>query len=176
MKYNPTLLVIWLLGGIFLTSDGYGLRDNKKKQPFFSLTTKSTWQEYAGAKSKQSSGTALEKKVLVGQINLKSKEIMFLESLKACWQGGNIGGVVASLYSKKITDHKNMVPIEANLICDGTWNPKKKEFIFPVNKKLVASDTYYLMLHINKKCEPMLKAGSFQIESNKKCARLSLHK
>lgn len=141
----------------------------------FSLKTSSTWQEFTGAHV-QGTKKSNEKRILVGEIKLKSKEIIFLDELKASWCGGKIDKMVASLYSKKITDRRSPIPIEDNLICDGTWNPTAKEFVFPVNKKLVASDTYYLMLHVPKKFEPQLKVGSFKIHGHKQCAMLSFKK
>lgn len=141
----------------------------------FSLKASSTWREFTNNPSQRGKKTS-DKRVLIGEIKIKSKEIMFLDELKASWCGGNIGKMVASLYSKKITDRRSPIPIDDNLICDGTWNPVAKEFVFPVNKKLVASDTYYLMLHVPKKFESQLKVGSFKIQGREQCAMLSLKK
>lgn len=142
---------------------------------FFSLKTSSTWREFTST-HEQATKKSNEKRILIGEIKLKSKEIIFLDELKASWCGGNIGKMVASLYSKKITDPRSPIPIDDNLICDGTWNPTAKEFVFPINKKLVASDTYYLMLHVPKKFEPQLKVGSFKIQGLEQCAMLSFKK
>ena len=121
-------------------------------------------------------GKKKDKWVLVGEIKLKTKNTLFIKDLKARWRGGNLGNTFASLYSKKLTDRRLPVPIEENLICDGTWNPTAKEFFFPVNKKLVASDTYYLMLNVPAQYETRLRTGSFEIIQHKKRALLHLKK
>lgn len=136
---------------------------------FFSLTTTNTWCEYKNL----SPSKKRDKRVIIEEIKLKSKDHTFVSTLKARWHGENIKNLVGSLYSKKITDHKNPVPIEKNLICDGKWNNAKKEFIFPVNKKIVASDTYYLMLHVPKKDEKLVQAGFFEITQEQKKHLLS---
>ena len=141
---------------------------------FFSLTASSTWREFKAAPAASPRYKKSEKRVLIGEIKLKSKDTIFLDALTARWCGKNIGKLVASLYSKKITDPKAPVPIDDNLICDGAWNSKTKEFIFPVNKKLVASDTYYLMVHVPSKYEKQLRSGSFEIIKEEKRALLSL--
>lgn len=144
-----------------------------------SLTTTSTWREFRAILGEQISKKRVGKKdkwVLVGEIKLKSKDSLFLNNLKARWRGDNLGNTFASLYSKKLTDRRLPVPIEENLICDGTWNPSAKEFVFPVNKKLVASDTYYLMLNVPVKYETQLRRGSFEIIQDKKRALLRLKK
>lgn len=172
----------------------------------FSLTTTSTWREFKQNLTQQTSPKendtqinsawlnkaqahatssklkfpiAAKKKdkwVLVGEIKLKTKDTLFINDLKARWRGGNLGNTFASLYSKKLTDRRLPVPIEENLICDGTWNPATKEFVFPVNKKLVASDTYYLMLNVPAQYETRLRTGSFEIIQHKKRALLNLKK
>ena len=53
---------------------------------------------------------------------------------------------------------------------------KTKEFIFPINKKVVASDTYYLMVHVPPRYEKQLRTGSFEIIKEEKRALLSLKK
>lgn len=166
-------IMLTLILSCFIVATSRG----KETKPidFFSLKASSTWREFASSPSQRNKKTH-DKRILIGEIKLKSKEIMFLEELKASWCGGNIGTMVASLYSKKITDRRSPIPIDDNLICDGTWNPEAKEFVFPVNKKLVASDTYYLMLHVPKKFESQLKVGSFKIQGRKQCAMLSFKK
>lgn len=141
----------------------------------FSLKASSTWREFSQVQTKQRKKNT-EKRILIGEITLKSKDSIFLDELIARWRGENIGNLIASLYSKKITDHKSPVPIEDNLICDGTWNPRRREFVFPVKKKLVASDTYYLMLHMPAKFEKQLKTGSFEIIQHEKRALLKIKK
>lgn len=134
----------------------------------FSLTSSSTWREFKAPLAQRIANKPHEKHILISEINLKSNDTTFVEGLTARWHGATVGKMVASLYSKKLTDHKAPVPIDENLICDGTWNAKTKEFVFPVNKKLVASDTYYLMLHVPKKFEAKLKMGSFEITQQEK--------
>lgn len=134
----------------------------------FSLTASNTWREFKAPLAQHTANKPHEKQILISEIKLKSNDTTFIEGLTARWHGATVGRMVASLYSKKLTDHKAPVPIDANLICDGTWNAKTKEFVFPVNKKLVASDTYYLMLHVPKKFEAKLKMGSLEIAQQEK--------
>jgi hypothetical protein len=141
----------------------------------FSLKASSTWREFTAAPTTKKVKSP-DKRVLIGEITLKSKDSVFLDELVARWRGGNVGNLVASLYTKKITDHKSPVPIDDNLICDGTWNPQTREFVFPVKKKLVASDTYYLMLHMPAKFEKQLRTGSFEIIQHEKRALLNIRK
>jgi len=143
----------------------------------FSLTTTSTWREFKQPIIQHALRKSLppkDKWVLVGEIKLKSKETLHLQTLTARWQGSNLKNTTASLYAKKLTDRRLPIPIEENLICDGAWNPKAKEFIFPINKKLVASDTYYLMLNVPTKYETLLRKGAFEIIQHKKRALLNL--
>ena len=200
MKYMVALL--FFVVGIINYIDAMTSSQNL----LFSLTTTSTWREFKPTLAQQKSpnendskielgrlnkshapitspklksaiaGKKKDKWVLVGEIKLKTKNTLFIKDLKARWRGGNLGNTFASLYSKKLTDRRLPVPIEENLICDGTWNPTTKEFVFPVNKKLVASDTYYLMLNVPAQYETRLRTGSFEIIQHKKRALLHLKK
>lgn len=134
----------------------------------FSLTSSNTWREFKAPLTQQKNRNQNEKRILISEINLKSNDSTFIENLTAQWQGAAVGKMVASLYTKKLTDHKAPVPIDDNLICDGMWHAATKEFVFPVHKKLVASDTYYLMLHVPAKFEAKLKTGSFKISQQEK--------
>ena len=147
------------------------------KDNLFSLTATSTWREFKPTLTVQPRTPIRETWVLVGKITLKSKDSLMLDELKARWSGGNLGPqVTASLYSKKSRHDQLPIPIEENLICDGIWHPATKEFVFPVQKKLVASDTYYLMVNVDQRYETLLRKGSFDIKHKKSHARLQLKK
>ena len=150
---------------------------NALKDRLFSLTTTSTWREFSTTSATPAHSIKKDTWVLVGKINLKSKDSLLLDELKARWLGGNLGAhVVASLYSKKSRQAQLPIPIEENLICDGVWHPATKEFVFPVQKKLVASDIYYLMINIDKRHEKLLRTGRFEICHRQKRAWLKVKK
>jgi hypothetical protein len=150
---------------------------NALKARLFSLTTTSTWREFRATSAMQAHSIKKDTWVLVGEIKLKSKDSLLLNELKARWSGGNLGPhVAASLYSKKSRLTQLPIPIEENLICDGVWHPATKEFVFLVQKKLVASDIYYLMINIDKKYEKLLRTGQFEICHHQKRSWLKVKK
>lgn len=145
--------------------------DQQHQDLFFSLSATSTWREF-----KQLPKQNLEKKIFIGEIKLRSKDTVYVDQLTARWCGENLGSVTASLYGKKITESQLPLPIEDNLICDGHWKKGNKEIVFPVQKKLVASDSYYLMVLLPTKMEGKLRNGFFEIIQQDKRALISFRK
>ena len=139
----------------------------------FTLKTTKTWKEFP---LKLPSNKKIQDKwVMVGAITLKRTVIIKLSNLKAKWSGSKINQLCASLYTKK-ESIANIIPIEDNLICDGTWNNKKQEFTFNINKKIAGIDTYYLVLSFPKNAESKLKKGNFLISNDQHQSKLLMQK
>lgn len=125
-----------------------------------SLSSTTTWQEFTFSPSI----TALNEKKFawIGLLTLKSIEPLKLKELHLQWVGDKINNLHASLYNKKDTINE-LIPIEENLICDGTWNETNQELIFFLNKKVVAVNKYYLVLNFPSDDASKLKHGYFVV-------------
>lgn len=120
--------------------------------------------------------------ILVGIITFKkkAKEPVLLKEIVLRWEGPHIQNLSASLYTKK--PEGKFIPIEENLICDGTWNESKQQLslLFEEPQKLSAHNPFYLVLTIPKKLETILKRGAFIIKKTclpdpfKKCVSTEL--
>ncbi len=130
----------------------------------FSVSLEPKWQnlEHDQQKSKEFGG----KWILVGSITFekKSKELVSLDKINLHWNGTDIDNLIGSLY-KKYPD-KEFIPIEDNLICDGSWNKTKQTLILKFTERLTLGPitTFYLVLTVPETTELMLKNGSFCLE------------
>jgi len=132
--------------------------------PLFSLYTTPTWREYSLKSSKIQ--FLKEKWAWAYSLILKSKSPIKLDNLTLQWNGDRIDQLSASLYQKKERETV-VIPIQKNLVCDGSWNPKKQQLIFPINEKIVATNKYHLLLSFPKQAENKLKKGLFVISGTK---------
>lgn len=132
--------------------------------PLFQLCTTSTWKEFVLhhdlPEFKQ------KKWAWIGLITMKSKIPLKLKTLNLQWYGRKINELQASLYQKKEMD-STLIPIQQNLVCDGTWNTKKQELTFNIDQKVVSINNYYLVLSFSKHEENAIKSGKFTLQNNK---------
>lgn len=104
--------------------------------------------------------------MLVGSITFhkKSKEIAKLTQISFAWRGKYIDYLSGSLYKK--FPEKQFMPIEENLVCDGTWNKKNQCLTLDFNHRkqtLGACTIFYLVFTVPDTIEPTLKSGYFRI-------------
>lgn len=126
----------------------------------FSLSATVTWKDFTLSPSVDQ--FCPKRWVWTGMITLKSKEPVNLQELHLQWRGEKIEKLQASLYQKKDTD-RHLIPIQENLVCDGRWNAKKQNLTFFLDKKIIATNKYYLFLSFSEKDAPRVKHGAFVI-------------
>jgi len=143
----------------------------------FSIILEQKWQnlERNQEKNKEFGG----KWILIGSITFekKSKEFISLDKINLRWNGDNIDNLIGSLYKKY--PEKEFIPIQDNLVCDGTWNKSKQLLMLKFDNKLSLgpTTTFYLVLTVPDQIEPIIKKGSFCLEEHclpdpfKQCAR-----
>ena len=124
----------------------------------FSLSSTTTWKEFKLTPT--SKNFKSEKWVWTELITLKSKQALKLKELRIQWIGKKIKQLSASLYLKR-KEGEVLIPIEENLVCDGFWDRKKQQIIFPMNEKIIATNSYYLVLSFQRNIESLLKKGKF---------------
>lgn len=132
--------------------------------PLFQLCTTSTWKEFV--LNDDLPEFKQKKWAWIGLITMKSKIPLRLKTLNLQWYGNKIDELQASLYQKKEKDPL-LIPIQQNLVCDGTWDTKKQELSFNVDQKVVSINNYYLVLSFSKKEELALKSGKFTLPNQK---------
>lgn len=130
----------------------------------YSIDLQPIWKnlEANEASAKQFGG----KWILVGSITFKkrSKENVALHSLRLQWNGAHIPSLFGTLYKK--VDGKTFLPLEENMICDGTWLPHQQALVLNFNKKisLGLTNTFYVVLTIPEESEALLKDGVFALD------------
>lgn len=107
-----------------------------------------------------------DKWALITSLNIKSKVTFYLKKFILQWRGKKLDHIGASLYHKRETDTQ-LIPIQENLICDGSWNPVKQELLFRLNKKITAIDELYLVLNYRQDLEHSIKKGRFFLPSKR---------
>ncbi len=103
--------------------------------------------------------------LLVGEITFRKrcKNCIKLDKLILKWHGKNIETLCGSLYKKK---SKQFMPIEEQLVCDGTWNKRNQQLVLNFSNKmqtLGAADTFYLVLSIADDTAKIIKDGHFEL-------------
>lgn len=126
----------------------------------FELSNTSTWHEY-------NLGTtdvplSYDKWTWTQSFTIKTKEPIILKNLKLKWRGEKIPNLCAALYQKKATE-ENLMPLQQNVIADGSWNPLKQELSFAVNQKVAAVNSYHLVVSYPKQRGAIIKNGSFHV-------------
>lgn len=131
----------------------------------FQLIIEPTWQNLE--RNTDSSKAFGGKWVLIGSITFKkkSKDSVELDRLELKWHGEKIDDLAGSLYRK--SSHKDFMPIEDYLICDGTWNKAKQtlKLTFDQQQTLGFVNTFYLVLTIPDHMDNIVKHGAFDIVS-----------
>lgn len=129
-------------------------------QELFSLSTTSTWCEYSH--HNQHISLCKEKWAWASSLTLKSTHPIRLMTLTLHWNGPTIQNLSAGLYHKKEYEH-SVIPIQKNLVCDGTWDAETQKLVFKLDEKIVAVNKYHLLLSFPKHVEAHLKNGKFLI-------------
>lgn len=130
----------------------------------FSITLEPIWKDLESnqAATQQFGG----KWILIGSITFKKKsgETVFLHNLRLQWKGSAITTLFGTLYKK--VDGKTFLPLEENMICDGTWYPHDQSLVLNFNKKITLgiSNTFYLVLTVPEDVEQQLKKGYFALD------------
>ncbi|MFH1831882.1 MAG: hypothetical protein ABH827_03705 [bacterium] len=138
----------------------------KMLEDSFSLSSTATWKEFALTKS---SPFKDDKWVWISSITVKSKEALKLKKIHVLWhgkKGEKIDALSASLFSKRRQD-SCVTPIEENLVCDGIWDKKKQRIIFNIDKKVVSTSDYHMVLSFPHNVEKLLKRGKFVLSQKK---------
>lgn len=139
-----------------------GPRAHQNYNPnIFSLHTTPTWKEYSTPQRTISFGK--EKWAWKSSFTLKSKKPMKLTTLVLAWQGKPLTTLAASLYQKK--ENAALIPIQKNLIGEGTWDKHKQQLLFTLNEKVVAVNKYHLVISYPKQLESLVKSGKFIIKN-----------
>ena len=104
--------------------------------------------------------------ILVGSITFhkKSKQAAKLAKINLEWHGDPIENLSGSLY-KKIPE-KEFMPIEDNLVCDGSWNKRHQRLVLDFNDRkqtLGPRNIFYLVFTVPESIESTLKNGYFSL-------------
>lgn len=104
--------------------------------------------------------------ILIGSITFRkrSKEEIKLDHIRLSWHGDKIERLNGSLYTKH--PHKKFIPIEENLLCDGTWDTVSQNLILDFSNRkqtLGAINIFYIVLTVPEQLEPTLKKGHFSL-------------
>ncbi len=145
----------------------------QEKDNFLSLSATSTWREF-----QLSPGQLVlqnKKWAWIASIILKSKEALQVKRINLQWIGDNIDKLHASLYRKRETDD-TVLPIEENLVCDGTWNPSAQQLTFFLDHKIVAVNKFCLVLSFQQGTEQKLKKGHFALPHTDPFKLVALHR
>ena len=106
------------------------------------------------------------KSIVIGSITFrkKCKQPAKLDTITLSWHGKRINQLSGSLY-KKIPE-KRFVPIDTNLVADGSWNSaqQKLRFHFNDNKQTLGPiNIFYVVLTVPQNLEKRLRTGSFSL-------------
>jgi len=124
------------------------------------------WQDLEGnaARSCEFDG----KWILAGSITFrkKAKESVNLSRLYLHWTGAKIGHLLGSLYKKNLDE--DFLPIEKNLVCDGTWNTAQQTLMLNFSKQqtLGLTNIFYLVLTVPEHLESTIRHGRFDLVDN----------
>ncbi len=107
-----------------------------------------------------------EKWILVGSITVHktSKQSAELGKISLQWHGDHIDTLSGSRF-KKIPE-KLFLPIDDNLLCDGSWNKLDQRLILDFHEKkqtLGPHSIFYLVFSIPETIESTLKNGHFSL-------------
>lgn len=104
--------------------------------------------------------------ILVGSITFHktSKEVAKLSRISLEWHGNHIDHLSGSLYKKN--SEKRFMPIEENLVCDGSWNKRNQRLTLDFHDRkqtLGPRNIFYLVFTVPEAIEPKLKTGYFSL-------------
>ena len=142
-------------------------------QNYLTFDTTNTWYEFA----QNTQDLNQPDWAWIGLITFKAKNILKLKKIELKWSGKHIdtNNISASLYQKKELIDK-LLPVEENLVCDGTWNKKNQQITFWLDEKLIAVKKYYLLLSFPKECKNKLRSGQFTISDDNSLKLLTMNK
>jgi hypothetical protein len=134
------------------------------EQEFFKVIVEPHWHnlEQNEKRTEEFGG----KWILAGSITFKKhcKDAVFLDNIQLSWKGEKIDHLIGSLYEKN--EAGEFLPIDKYLVCDSCWKKSTQELFLRFNRPctLGAINTFYLVLTVPEKLEPILKNGSFYVE------------
>lgn len=132
------------------------------KRPSCELSVTSEWKDLdEQEKAKKFGGRWVHVATLT--IKKRSKDLVKLSELDLKWHGKKIPHLAGSLYRKSNTGE--LVPVEENLISDGTWNSKQQilQLKFEDKQYLQPTNSFCLVLTVPQELEPALKHGYFDL-------------
>lgn len=152
-----------LTGIVFLTAMLYAQGGTQPTTDDFNITMDPMWKDL-----EQNAKHAIKfggRWILAGMITFKKKaqDKVHLERLYLQWHGPKIDNLIASLYTSDCAE--DFLPIQENLICDGTWNNAQQRLLFNFDEKqsLTFKNCYFLVLTVPEALEPVLKSGQFSL-------------
>ncbi len=149
-----------LLYGVALMSFAFMLE--ARKQPACELHITPEWKDLdTEAHAKEFGGKWILAATFV--IKRRDKEFIRLEEIDLAWHGEEIERLTASLFRKEL--HRDLLPVEESLVCDGTWNRKNQilQLRFEEKEYLQPTTIYCLVLTVPDDLEKQLRKGHFDI-------------
>ena len=155
---------------LFILSAAWGYANAEEKPtPLdnFDIIIASTWEhlEEQDKHSQRFTG----KWIKLGTITFKknSNVNVHLDEIDLLWKGDKIDSLEATLYKQKISN-KSFLPIEENLICDGTWRKDKQELLLKFNKResLASTNIFHLVITVSENLEKQLTNGEFELKAH----------
>lgn len=132
------------------------------KRPSCELSVTSEWKDLdEQEKAQKFGGRWVHVATLI--IKKRSNDLVKLSELDLKWHGQKITQLSGSLYKKNV--NHELVPIEENLISDGTWNSNKQilQLKFEDTQYLQPTNSFCLVLTVPQELEPALKNGYFDL-------------
>jgi hypothetical protein len=157
---NKVVLVITILIANLQCFNHLFCQISAQMHDLFSLSSTTTWREYS--LNAPLINFHKEKWAWTCSLTFKSKEPIKLDKLTLQWKGAKLPNLAAALYLKKEREEV-LIPIQQNLVCEGTWNPQQQQLVFTPDEKIIAVNKYYLMISFPKEIETQIKQGKFSI-------------
>lgn len=147
---------------LFLSAMAYAHAATQPTEDF-NITMEPTWKnlDRDASESKKFGG----KWILAGTITFKkkAKDTVHLNRIYLQWDGPKIENLIGSLY--ECDSPEDFMPIQENLIADGSWNNAQQKLMFNFDEKqlLTFKNCYFLVLTVRDEVEPLLKMGKFDL-------------
>lgn len=123
------------------------------------------WENLDTTASAESQQTFGGKWILAATITFKNKttETIYLHELDLEWQGIELSKLNATLFRCDL--NRPFVPLEENVIADGTWSAHYQtlQFSFKTKERLQPTHTFALVLTVPSELEKEIKTGHFKL-------------